>query len=316
MLSSDLGRKPSPFQSRPLDLFLFFFVFFSLFYFMETHWAGWWAVMEKKENGKRNRKIRKRNARAGGVLVGQQFLDILEGGRRYAHNTGVTLAHLLSRRHLFLSFFQPSSSQYRGQGHRTLTHSIRLVLDQENTSKEIKNQIQKIEMSWDDKKGRAIRQLPNLPPGFNSHFIFCVTYFRPGPVDHITDALNSLTTSSDESHQVKAKNESSTVASAANRNQRKPDPLTGLAVQRQPIDRKQELCQRHVQQLFIRGEQVALVAVLPLWHCCCSFVFFFSLYSVSSSIIMQTAPTSQEKNNKSRKSTFFFFAMTRAPNNK
>ena len=91
-----------------------------------------------------------------------------------------------------------------------------------------------------------------------------MTYFRPGPVDHITDALNSLTTSSDESHQVKDKNESSTVASAANRNQRKPDPLTGLAVQRQPIDRKQELCQRHVQQLFIRGEQVALVAVLPL----------------------------------------------------
>nr|CAH0100891.1 unnamed protein product [Daphnia galeata] len=85
-----------------------------------------------------------------------------------------------------------------------------------------------------------------------------------GPVDHITDVLNSLTTSSDESHQVKAKNESSTVASAANSNQRKPDPLTGLAVQRQPIDRKQELCQRHVQQLFIRGEQVALVAVLPL----------------------------------------------------
>jgi hypothetical protein len=91
-----------------------------------------------------------------------------------------------------------------------------------------------------------------------------MTYFRPGPVDHITDVLNSLTTSSDESHQVKAKNESSTVASAANSNQRKPDPLTGLAVQRQPIDRKQELCQRHVQQLFIRGEQVALVAVLPL----------------------------------------------------
>jgi hypothetical protein len=25
------------------------------------------------------------------------------------------------------------------------------------------------------------------------------------------------------------------------------------------------LCQRHVQQLFVRGEQVVLVAVSPLW---------------------------------------------------
>jgi hypothetical protein len=44
------------------------------------------------------------------------------------------------------------------------------------------------------------------------------------------------------------------------------------------------LCQRHVQQLFIRGEQVALVAVLPLWHCCCCcFVFFF--FSTQSRVL-------------------------------
>jgi hypothetical protein len=82
-------------------------------------------------------------------------------------------------------------------------------------------------------------------------------FFRSGPVDHITEALGSLTTSSDDS---KDKIPSAPGPS----NQRKSDPLTGLAVQRQPIDRREELCQRHVQQLFIRGEQVALVSVLPL----------------------------------------------------
>ncbi|XP_057366420.1 U7 snRNA-associated Sm-like protein LSm11 [Daphnia carinata] len=77
-----------------------------------------------------------------------------------------------------------------------------------------------------------------------------------GPVDHITEALGSLTTCSASGSQ-----ESS---AAALPNRRKPDPLTGLAIQCKPIDRKQELCQRHIQQIFIRGEQVALVAVLPV----------------------------------------------------
>lgn len=40
-----------------------------------------------------------------------------------------------------------------------------------------------------------------------------------------------------------------------------PDPLTGLTVIK--VQRRHEICQRHVQQLFIRGEQVAIVAVLP-----------------------------------------------------
>jgi len=83
-----------------------------------------------------------------------------------------------------------------------------------------------------------------------------------GPVDHITEALGSLTTSGDDSKE-KEKIPSSAPGSS---NRRKNDPLTGSAVQRQPIDRREELCQRHVQQLFIRGEQVALVSVLPLWH--------------------------------------------------
>ncbi|XP_046646425.1 U7 snRNA-associated Sm-like protein LSm11 [Daphnia pulicaria] len=78
-----------------------------------------------------------------------------------------------------------------------------------------------------------------------------------GPVDHITEALGSLTTSSDDS---KDKIPSAPGPS----NQRKSDPLTGLAVQRQPIDRREELCQRHVQQLFIRGEQVFLILSVEL----------------------------------------------------
>jgi len=40
------------------------------------------------------------------------------------------------------------------------------------------------------------------------------------------------------------------------------DCLTGTVVKQ--IHRRHELCQRHISQLFIRGEQVALVAVLPL----------------------------------------------------
>lgn len=59
---------------------------------------------------------------------------------------------------------------------------------------------------------------------------------------------------------------------AGTSNERRPDPLTGLAIQRKPIDRKHELCQRHIQQIFIRGEQVALVAVLPVW-----FIYFSRL---------------------------------------
>ncbi|XP_045031078.1 U7 snRNA-associated Sm-like protein LSm11 isoform X2 [Daphnia magna] len=77
-----------------------------------------------------------------------------------------------------------------------------------------------------------------------------------GPVDHITEALGSLTTCSASGSQGPS--------GAALPNRRKPDPLTGLAIQCKPIDRKQELCQRHIQQIFIRGEQVALVAVLPV----------------------------------------------------
>ena len=82
-------------------------------------------------------------------------------------------------------------------------------------------------------------------------FSFCF----PGPVDHITEALGSLTTASGESGETTLEPQSESLP-------RRPDPLTGLTIQQ--VHRKQELCQRHIQQLFIRGEQVALVAVLPL----------------------------------------------------
>ena len=82
-------------------------------------------------------------------------------------------------------------------------------------------------------------------------FSFCF----PGPVDHITEALGSLTTASGESGETTLEPQSEALP-------RRPDPLTGLTIQQ--VHRKQELCQRHIQQLFIRGEQVALVAVLPL----------------------------------------------------
>lgn len=88
-----------------------------------------------------------------------------------------------------------------------------------------------------------------------------------GPVDHITTAFESLKTS-DESDEQKMQQQqfmSSDRPSEAIRKEplaRRPDSLTGLSIQQ--VHRKHELCQRHIQQLFIRGEQVALVAVLPL----------------------------------------------------
>lgn len=118
-------------------------------------------------------------------------------------------------------------------------------------------------------KGRSHFSLPILKyvQLFNYHLIFCfclpnlnffffIFYSYTGPVDHITEALGSLTTCSASGSQGPS--------GAALPNRRKPDPLTGLAIQCKPIDRKQELCQRHIQQIFIRGEQVALVAVLPV----------------------------------------------------
>ncbi len=41
------------------------------------------------------------------------------------------------------------------------------------------------------------------------------------------------------------------------------EELTGLVVLQ--LKKKDQVCQRHIQQLFIRGEQVALVSVLPVW---------------------------------------------------
>ena len=40
------------------------------------------------------------------------------------------------------------------------------------------------------------------------------------------------------------------------------DSLTGPVIQE--VHRRHELCRRHIHQLFIRGEQIALVAVVPL----------------------------------------------------
>lgn len=40
------------------------------------------------------------------------------------------------------------------------------------------------------------------------------------------------------------------------------EELTGLVVLQ--LKKKDQVCQRHIQQLFIRGEQVALVSVLPV----------------------------------------------------
>lgn len=89
-----------------------------------------------------------------------------------------------------------------------------------------------------------------------------------GGVDHIADALGSLKTSDDADGEERGSMPRTITtqwrpvgARATPPLERPPDPLTGASVQQ--VRRRHEVCQRHVQQLFIRGEQVAMVAVLP-----------------------------------------------------
>ena len=112
-------------------------------------------------------------------------------------------------------------------------------------------------------------------------------FYVPGPVDHITDALDSLTTRDEADKQDElppGEEEEETIKEGdvdeseslprtvttdwrpiVGRStpplERTADPLTGVTIQQ--IRRRHEICQRHVPQLFIRGEQVAMVAVLP-----------------------------------------------------
>lgn len=104
-----------------------------------------------------------------------------------------------------------------------------------------------------------------------------------GPVDHITTALESLTATGGSEETDKASSTdrpSGTEGAAENIDSlpRKADPLTGLIIQQ--VHRKKELCQRHIEQLFIRGEQVALVALFPLWSFALLLLFVCSNQSV------------------------------------
>lgn len=125
---------------------------------------------------------------------------------------------------------------------------------------------------------------------------FCATP-PAGPVDRIADALDSLSTrdrpdSADEDEATEPPGEETTrqeealeeeeeavdeptqspprvsttdwrpvVGRSTPPLERRADPLTGATIQQ--VRRRHEICRRHVQQLFVRGEQVALVAVLP-----------------------------------------------------
>ena len=161
----------------------------------------------------------------------------------------MTLAHLLAR--LFLSLFPTfkfTTSQSWPGSDSQLGESSTRKWQKIKSKKKIKKKVNK-------------NQVKANPCTCLILFLRMLRFISAsGPVDHITEALGSLTTSGDDSKE-KEKIPSSAPGSS---NRRKNDPLTGSAVQRQPIDRREELCQRHVQQLFIRGEQVALVSVLPL----------------------------------------------------
>lgn len=90
---------------------------------------------------------------------------------------------------------------------------------------------------------------------------FCCLPFQ-GPVELIAEAFQSLNT-------VEADEEKETEEapppppSEKEEEEEEEEDLTGLVVIRR-TGRTTEECQRHVQQLFIRGEQIALVAVVPL----------------------------------------------------
>lgn len=76
---------------------------------------------------------------------------------------------------------------------------------------------------------------------YNDRLFFI--YLYQGPVELMTNAMESLGTTDAEPEE-------------------ENEELTGLVVLQ--LKKKDQVCQRHIQQLFIRGEQVALVSVLPV----------------------------------------------------
>ena len=74
-------------------------------------------------------------------------------------------------------------------------------------------------------------------------FFYSIIY--QGPVELMTNAMESLGTTD-----------------AKPEEEEENEELTGLVVLQ--LKKKDQVCQRHIQQLFIRGEQVALVSVLPV----------------------------------------------------